>query len=543
MEPTPSPATAPTPIIGQSLVEFIRTQRQMAGNILAGVSVVLLILTAYLAWRAFETPSSEKSADKSLSENLDLEKPPELPKPSNEIANQKRGDYSIGAVASLLGLIVTGIAAAWLFVGLPPASEAKQRSEVRAGILGVGGVLGIIVILAGLLLFYRWSDSLGNWLDKGEDKEARWSLIPLLMAVVGSGLIFTAIQPARAEERNHSLIRKLVYGANFVLTTLLLLVALVVANVLFSLKVPNKLDTTATGFYSISDTTTDLLKRLDQPVTAYAILPREESGDRDTNDIRQLLLACQDASDGKLKVKFLSSATDKTLVNNLRSKYPQLELVLDQRTVRGAVLLATGEDEKRHAVIPDSEFFDEKGQTFKGESRLYKEISFLADSQTKPIIYFTQSNGEMDISGTEGGRPDHTATRLKAYLEKNYLDVRPLTLAIDKPVIPEDATVVVVAEPRIPFTDAAIGAFRKYMTNPTKKGKLIFCSGATAGPDGKIIKTGIEPFLAELNVRLGNQFIYSLPTRANQIVMAALVGFSKSAEQNPILQAIFKVNP
>lgn len=543
MEPTQSPATAPSPIVGQALVEYVRNNRQTSGQILAGLAVVFLILTGFLVSNAFRTsPSSEKPADKSLNDSSDLENPPELPKGTSSPASQRQGDYNVGWVASLLAFIVIGMASVWLFASPPAPGEDKQRSEIRQAILVVGGVLGIIVILTGLILFYRWSESLHNWFDKGEDNELRWALIPLLMAIVGSGLIFLAVQPARAEERNHSLIRKLVFGANLVLTTLLLLVALVVSNVLFSIKMPNKLDTTATGFYSISDTTKNLLKRLEQPVTAYAVLERDESIDQNTNDIRQLLLSCEDASNGKFKVKFLNSGTNNTELRNLRSKYPQLDLVLDQRTVRGAILLATGEGEMRHAVIPDSELFDPKGKAFLGESRLYKEIAFLADSQIKPVIYFTQSNGEMDISGMEAGKSDHTATRLKAYLEKNYLDVRPLSFGTDNPVIPDDATMIVMAEPRIPFTDAAIGAFRKYMSNPTKKGKLIFFSGSAAGPDGKMIKTGIEPFLADLNVRLGNQFIYNNPTQSMPIVEGVLVAFTRSAGQNPILQSIIKVS-
>jgi hypothetical protein len=540
MESTESPVNATAPVIGQSLVEAIRTRRENAGVALAVLSLILLALTGYLAFKAYQSPGV---ADKDKTElNSDLDKL--TPKGPTEIANLKQGDYNVGWVTALACFIITGLATLWLFASPPPLDEEKQRSEIRQAILVAGGLLGIVIIFAGLIYFYRWSDSLANWLEKGEEREARWTVISLMMAVLGAGLVFLAIQPARAEERNNSLIRKEVYGANFALTIMLLLVSLVVANVLVSLRVPNKLDTTATGFYSISETTRQLLDRLDQPVTAYGVLDRDEGLDRATNDIRQLLLACQDASNGKFKVKFLNSGSDKSELNNLRSKYPQLALVLDQRTVSGAILLTTGEDEKRHVVIPDNELFDERGQAFQGESRLYKEIVFLADSQTKPVIYFTQSNGELEISGA-GGQPIRSASRLKQYLEKNYLDIRPLSLSGDKPEVPADATEVVIAEPRTPFADAAINALRKYMTNPAKKGKLIFLSGTIPGPDGKMLKTGIEPLLAELNVRLGEKYIYNLPvSQAAQSVGPenVLAGFSKAAEQNPILESISKVS-
>ena len=70
--------------------------------------------------------------------------------------------------------------------------------------------------------------------------------------------MFPPIQPARAEERNNPTLRRLVYGSNFGLTVLLLFVVLVIANVVVALRVPNKLDTTETGFYSLSDSTKDV---------------------------------------------------------------------------------------------------------------------------------------------------------------------------------------------------------------------------------------------------------------------------------------------
>src|SRR5262249_32852651 len=151
------------------------------------------------------------------------------------------------------------------------------------------------------------------------------------------------------------------------------------------------------------------------------------------NDIRQLLLACQDASDGKFKVKFISEVANKIELNSLMQKYPNLALVLNQRNfgdddTTGAVLLTTGEDERRHAVIPNGEFttFEDRRRVFQGEARLFKEIAFLADSQARAVVYFTQGNEELDISGGPSGQPARSASRLKAFLEQNYLDVRPL---------------------------------------------------------------------------------------------------------------------
>ena len=548
METSSTAATPPN--VGAPLVEYIRTQRQNAGTALAFVALLFLGLTVFLALKTFRAAAtSDKPADKQLKDDAqDPARLEEAKKP--EVADSRRDDFMIGWMASLGAFLAVASVAAWLLAAPPAPEEARQRADARVAILTLGSALGTLAIVAGIVLFYQWRESLTGWLDKGQTKDARWVLIPILMIVAGAGLIFFAIQPARAEERNNAPIRRTVYWTNFGLTALLLLVAFVVANVLFSLKVPNKLDTTATGFYALSENTKNLLARLSEPVTAYAV--KLEGPDRIPNDIRQLLLACQDASDGKFKVKFVSEVANRTELQSLVQKYPQLDLVLSQRGPfggeddSGAVLLTTGEDEKRHAVIPAGEFSTEgenRQPLFQGEARLFKEVAFLADSEKKPVIYFTQGNKELDIGGGPDVQPSRSGARLKTYLEKNYLDVRPLTFPAEKPSVPADAEVVVVADPLSALPETAVAAIRAYMNNPARKGKLIVLVAAHAGPDRKMIKTGLEPLLAEFNVQLGTKFIYHLPTQLFPYVERVLATFSRAAERNPILQAIAKVSP
>ena len=62
--------------------------------------------------------------------------------------------------------------------------------------------------------------------------------------------------------------------------------------------------------------------------------------------------------------------------------------------------------------------------------------------------------------------------------------MRALPLSDEKPEIPADTDVIVIAEPRGAFSNAAVNALRTYMANPAKKGKLIFLSGAVADTKG-----------------------------------------------------------
>ena len=82
----------------------------------------------------------------------------------------------------------------------------------------------------------------------------------------------------------------------------------------------------------------------------------------------------------------------------------------------------------------------------------------------------------------------------------------PLSLPLQNPSVPEDAAVVVVAEPQATLPESAAAAIRKYMNEPRKsgaKGKLIVLAGAVPGPDDKVVKTGLEGLLAEFDHEVG----------------------------------------
>ena len=217
------------------------------------------------------------------------------------------------------------------------------------------------------------------------------------------------------------------------------------------------------------------------------------------------------------------------------------------------MVLTTGPDEKRHAVIPNSDFFTagrDGLEAFSGEVRLFKELSLLADNQVKPIVYFTQSNGELNIIPEDQAPDDLKGTRLRAYLEKNYLEVRPLSFPLDNPTVPEDAAIVVVAGPQTPFSEAAVGRTAEIHQHAAatdgKKGKLLVLAGVVPGPAGKgVTKTGLEGLLGELNVRLGEKYVYTVPTQLNPDPFDIPARFANAilAENHPIARAIAAATP
>jgi hypothetical protein len=245
-----------------------------------------------------------------------------------------------------------------------------------------------------------------------------------------------------------------------------------------------------------------------------------------------------------LNLKFVSPVTNKRELAQLQEKYSRIGRDPSNRDAYG-LLLTVGEDEKRHSFIPLKDLFEVDPKTgdlkgFSGESKVMRELRFLADNEQKPVIYFTQANGELSIGGTPGAEmlsSSPTANLLKASLERNYLDVRPLSFPIKDPAVPNDASVVIVAEPQTPLSPASAEAIRKYMT--LRKGKLIVLAGAAPGPNDRgMAKTGLESLLTEFNVRLGDKFLYTNAEETPEYRIALAI-FNPSL-QNPIAQTFSK---
>jgi hypothetical protein len=383
-------------------------------------------------------------------------------------------------------------------------------------------------MLLGLVMFYLWFESLTKWLNAGDTKEARWVLTPLLVFLVGAGLAFAAALPARAEERNNPTLRRFIYGSNFALTALLLLFALVVGNVFLGLRLPNRLDTTESGFYTLGDDTKRFLATLDQPVKVYSTLTDLDRAvaNRVSNDTRRLLEAARDANPAKFQVRQIDPVLNKDEIKSLQARFPQFDL----NTL--GVLIAVGEDEKRASFVRFNDLYSQESAggfgseptiTFQGEAKILGEVRFLAESSAKPVVYFTQGSGELEVAPASAAAPGavtargRPATQLKAILEKNYVDVRPWRPEAADPKVPDDATAVVVADPRSPIPAEVAAAIQAYMspTKPdAKKGKLILLSSPFPGVNQKgVSDTGLEGLLTELQVTLGKAYLIGQPYR------------------------------
>lgn len=553
MSSNPNATPDSSPPAANPLVELIRTQRQNVAYGLIVLALAFLVATVMLSIKAnkLSTAPVTDEKDKSLT-SLTQEV-------SEKVVTPSPTQYVFGAMGTALGLVIVGGVGAYLLVSLPKPTEKEQRIEARVVMLAVGGLLGAVLMVVGGIYFYLWSDSLTNWLGKDQEKQAQWTLIPLLMVLVGGALVFLATIPARAEERNNTIIRWLVYGSNLGLTTLLVIIVLFILNVALWPRLPNKLDTTNTGFYTLSPQTMQLIESLEQPIHAYAIM---QEGDFVSEDIKRLLMSCQDANRSKFRVTILSPALNRKDIDKLRTDYPMVEMS------REGILLVMGEEEgnterKRVTFLRTDDLADTKmgpgGQmmlVFNGEPKLLRELMYLAENKQRPKIYFTQSSGELAIaSGGLEANPDprHTARVLKTYLEKNFFDVQLLTFEPGTPAkVPDDASVVVVADPTNPLPPNGVEAIRRYMTEPRpggKKGKLVVLAGAQS-VGGKQLQIGLEPLLATYGIGVSDRFMFANPVPQlatldkAQGVTVLQVGITENAvaARNPVALSFNKVS-
>src|SRR5579883_1652657 len=507
----PPPAARPDPVTA-----FLAADRMRAGVLFLVFALLWAVPAGYCGYKAFKGwgGAAKAPAEKKEGEAAPAEPEPVVP------ADPNLTNYVVTAALAGVGALIGLAAGLWTLSALPAPTPAAEWTRARTTVLAVGVLAGLLLMLIGLWFFAAEFGALTKWVTSGDAKGAWAVLAALLVFVVGAGLAFAAAQPARAEERNNQTLRQLVYGSNLAITVMLVLMLLVAGNVIAGVKLPNKLDTTEAGFYSLQPTTENFIRRLDQKVTVYVLLPEE--GRRPIPDLRRLVQAAQEVNPDKFVVRYMSVATLAD-IQKLKNKFPQA----DVEDI--GLIVAVGDDESRYTFIraddtikrePGGRMGDPGREAFQGEAVLMKELLFLAENRTKPVVYVTQGHGELDLGGgfdTGAAPPRRSMATLKGYLEKNNVDVRPLTFDLKAAKVPDDATVVVVADPQVPLPKEAADAIGTYVTAPRangKKGKLLALLGPHEGAGSKEVPpTGLETVLGQFNITLRPLFVYSQPSQ------------------------------
>ncbi len=530
--PTPDNPGSDLERLGGALAAF----RQPIAWVLVVVGFVSLLAGGYCFKQAF-TDTAPKT-------DTPAEADPLNPGSAKDTGlNPNRPEYLVGGVAGVI-VALAGLGGGGYLLGRMPKQIGGQSDE-RVVATAAGGAIGVALMLLGLGLFVLWFGTLAEWVNKGTTAAAWKVVTALLVFLVGGGVAFAAVQLLRVDERNNQLLRRIAFGTNTALAVVLLVIGLVAVNVLVAIKLPARLDTTASGFHTLHPDTAKLLADLPTNVTAYVsfnedFLATDES--RQSGEVRKLavelkllLEKARAANPRRFEFRMLSPTLNKSEFVKLRADHPEFN-----RPELGVLVVPEGKPGKFISMTDLADFNQQSRKpVFVGESKLVSALLTITEDKDQ-TVYFLAGHGEISTrpAGPDEVGRTRSGSRLATALEKMEMAVRPLALDLTKPEVPDDAAVLVIADPTALIPPEQIAAIRTYLNTPRKngkKGKLVVLSSPHPNPGGKgIAITGLEALLVEYGVSLGGGFLYFEPGAGRDAAETDAVPATAGDDLHPI---------
>ena len=239
-------------------------------------------------------------------------------------------------------------------------------------------------------------------------------------------------------------------------------------------------DLSQSQFYTLSEKTKEVLKKLDSPITVYTFLNEQNPGQ--TEEIANLLKEYQQAAGKNMTVEKIDPAYDIA-----RAAALQKELHFDGNDH----LVIFKYKDRAPRFVKQEDLFEINPMTgdvgaFKGEQQLTAAIIGLVEGKSSKV-YFTEGHGEHSIQDMTS-RQGYGA--VAAVLKNENVETQNLNLA-QKGDVPGDADAVVIAGPAIAFSPIEAEALDKYLGN---NGKLLVLLDpyVTLGLDDLLKKYGLK---------------------------------------------------
>jgi hypothetical protein len=434
-------------------------------------------------------------------------------------------------------------------------TSLSNLDAARLVVLLLGASVGFAIAFDAFIRSIMWWEWLSGGLEKWQEPGAWRVWLVLFGGPLGLAIMFITLLLARSQEQTSPFMRRVLYGYNAIVSSLLMLMILVVINILAYLYIPKTSDWTATGLYTLSSEAENTLKNLEQPVKIYVLT--DTRGDDVYHEVDLLL------------ENFRAVSNKVTTEEVLRNKQPQRLAELAKRynlaDTRGLLVVSGSDAKELYQFIRLEDMIErprgmmdpterDKPPKFKGEDVLISTIQFLEGGKAKPVIYFTQGQGELDILGDMQGlrREDERATMLRDRLVNANYEVKGLRISpigkgkgddprlVTAKEVPDDAAVVIVARPRSTMPADVVDALREYLSpkDPNKKkGKLVVLLNFDLGTDGKMLKTGLERLLAEFNVEVTNDRILAIKSDPDAL---NVIANPRITDRNPVAAAFWR---
>lgn len=235
-------------------------------------------------------------------------------------------------------------------------------------------------------------------------------------------------------------------------------------------------DLSSQGKFSLSEISKNLIRSLDKPVDILAFYPRPLEADGPGTSLAlsrvrpdlEILLDQYRTTNPRISVRFINADVETDLLADLG------------QVSNGSILIRT----KRDILPGETKLYNEERLTVREQSDLEDlerklTSAILNVSTPRRNAYFTSTNGERFGVAVRNLRNEQIAQFTDSL---NYLNfkINELGFAEGWPKeIPEDADLLVIAGPTVPFNETARSAILKYATDG--KGKILIF----AEPKGK----------------------------------------------------------
>ena len=252
-------------------------------------------------------------------------------------------------------------------------------------------------------------------------------------------------------------------------------------------------DVSPSQLYALSSKTTEMLKRLPEPVTITTYFTQaEDNAPVLSQEITRLIEEYRAKGGDKIRARNLDPVNDfeeaRSLARELNFGPEENLIIFEYQDRKQAV------PESRIGVAQRNPFRQNEIRlvSFDGEAVFTSTIQSLVEGKPS-VVYFLTGHGEMsldDASSFDG------AGKLKPFIERSNIELRSLNL-LDTGKVPEDADAIVVIGPRQSLANFEVEAISRYLQ---ANGKLLLAQA----PDST---SGLESILPNYGMRLANDIV------------------------------------
>ena len=192
------------------------------------------------------------------------------------------------------------------------------------------------------------------------------------------------------------------------------------------------IDATSTKLYSITDTTKDYLKTLDQDVNIY-VLAAEKNAD---STLSETLQRYEDLS-GHVKVSYVNPSTNPTFFQKYTTDAPASNSLIVASDARSRVIDYNDIYEYSYDYSSYSRSLD----GYDAEGQITSALQYVTkDSSELPVVYEITGHGETSLSGG-----------FSEAIEKANMTLTELTL-LKEEAVPDDASAIIINAPTSDFS-------------------------------------------------------------------------------------------